>query len=262
MFLRKLGRFFWFTAEVTWAALDYFRSAAFAPAQTKRLARAAWLQRASRRHLRIFNFHATVTGPIPRQGLLASNHLSYLDILVLSSITPAVFVSKAEVRNWPLFGWFAMLAGTVFVNRERRSQVGQTNQEIEQALAENALVVLFPEGTSSDGKQLLPFKTSLLEPVARDPHDIAICWLHYELEDGDAGEEVCYWGDHTFVPHLANLVGKRSIRAKIRFGEFKKTTTDRKELARQLHAAISRLMTASAQAAPEQAATGGQPPTS
>ena len=238
MILRKLGRSCWFTAEVSWAVIDYARRAAFAPAKTKRLARAAWLQRASRRHLRIFNFSASVTGPIPQQGLLVSNHLSYLDILVLSSITPAVFVSKAEVRKWPLFGWLAMLAGTVFVNRERRTQVGQTNQEIEQALAENTLVVLFPEGTSSDGKQLLPFKTSLLEPVARDPHDIATCWLHYELTDGDAGQEVCYWGDHSFFPHLMNLIGKRAIRAEIRFGTFKKETTDRKELARQLNAAV------------------------
>jgi 1-acyl-sn-glycerol-3-phosphate acyltransferase len=228
-------------AEVSWAVVDYVCRAAFAPAKTKRIARAEWLQRASRRHLRIFNFSATVTGPIPQQGLLVSNHLSYLDILVLSSITPAVFVSKAEVRQWPLFGWLASLAGTVFVNRERRTQVGQTNQEIEQALAEQALVVLFPEGTSSDGKQLLPFKTSLLEPVARDPHDIATCWLHYELTDGDASQEVCYWGDHMFFTHLMNMVGKRSIHAEVRFGTFKKETTDRKELAKQLNAAVAML---------------------
>ena len=243
MIFRVVGRVCWFAAEVSWAVLDYVLRAAFAPPATKRAARAAWLQRASRRHLRIFKYRATISGPIPRHGLLVSNHLSYLDILVISAITPAVFVSKAEVRKWPLFGWLAMLAGTVFVNRERRTQVGKTNQEIEQALAENALVTLFPEGTSSNGTQLLPFKTSLLEPVAQNSHDIALCYLHYELADGDASNDVCYWGDHSFFPHLINLVGKRSIHAEIRFGKFKKETTDRKELARQLYDAVATLGT-------------------
>jgi 1-acyl-sn-glycerol-3-phosphate acyltransferase len=241
MILRVVGRSCWFAAEVSWAVLDYVLHAAFAPAATKRAARAAWLGRASRRHLRIFNYRATISGPIPQRGLLVSNHLSYLDILVISSITPAVFVSKAEVRQWPLFGWLAALAGTVFVNRERRTQVGKTNLEIEQALAEDALVTLFPEGTSSNGKQLLPFKTSLLEPVAQNSHHIALCCLHYELTDGDASNDVCYWGDHSFFPHLVKLIGKRSIHAEVRFGTFKKETTDRKELARQLYDAVAAL---------------------
>ena len=66
-------------------------------------------------------------------------------------MTPAVFVSKADVRRWPLFGWFAAIAGTVFVDRERRTHVGEVNREIEAALAAGALVVIFPEGTSSNG---------------------------------------------------------------------------------------------------------------
>jgi len=241
MIFRVAGRSCWFVAEVSWAVLDYLLRAAFAPPAAKRAARAAWLSRASRRHLRIFNYSATISGPIPQRGLLVSNHLSYLDILVIATITPAVFVSKAEVRQWPLFGWLAALAGTVFVNRERRTQVGKTNFEIEQALAENTLVTLFPEGTSSNGKQLLPFKTSLLEPVAQNTHNIALCSLHYEVPDGDASNDVCYWGDHTFFPHLVHLIGKRSIHADIRFGKFKKDTTDRKELARQLYDAVAAL---------------------
>lgn len=205
------------------------------------MARARWLQQASRRHLKIFDYTAGVTGPIPTRGLLVANHLSYLDILAIAAVTPAVFVSKADVRRWPLFGWLAGLAGTVFVERERRTHVGAVNDEIQQALDGGALVVVFPEGTSSDGTTILPFRTSLLEPAARSQHPIATAWLHYELPDGDAREEVCYWGDHVFFPHLLNLTGKRSVRATLRFGSFEKHTEDRKELARQLHAEVVKL---------------------
>ena len=221
--------------------LNYLLTAARAPHDTERRERAAWLSRSSRRHLKIFGYSAAVSGPIPQKGLLICNHLSYLDILAISAVTPAVFVSKAEVRRWPLFGWFAAIAGTVFVDRERRTHVGEVNREIEAALDAGALVVVFPEGTSSDGLLVRPFRTSLLEPAARGRHEISVGWLHYELEDGDASQEVCYWGDHTFFPHVLNLLGKKSIRATLRFAKFPRTTDDRKVLAGQLHDAVVQL---------------------
>lgn len=241
MTLRAAGRLCWFAWEVMVIILNYLFTAAFAPEKNRRHARAAWLGRSSRRHLKIFGCSVNVAGAIPQSGLLVSNHLSYLDILVICSTTPAVFVAKSEVRRWPLFGWFAAIAGTVFVERERRQHVGDVNREIESALAAGLLVVVFPEGTSSDGATVLPFRTSLLEPAARGGHDLAVGWVHYELDDGDAGQEVCYWGDHSFFPHLLNLMGKRRIRATLRFGNFHRTTADRKELALQLHAAVLEL---------------------
>src|ERR1035437_7458535 len=218
MTIRATGRLIWFDWEVLVIILNYFFTAALAPKAERRRARAAWLSRSSRRHLKIFGFSADVAGPIPQSGLLISNHLSYLDILAISATTPAVFVSKAEVRRWPLFGWFAALGGTVFVERERRTHVGEVNREIEVALDAGALVVIFPEGTSSDGQTVLPFRTSLLEPAARGGHEISVGWLHYELADGDARQEVCYWGDHAFFPHLLNLLGKKSIGATLGVG--------------------------------------------
>jgi len=241
MTIRAAGRLCWFAWEVVVIIINYFLTTAFAPAKTKRLARAAWLSRSARRHLKIFGYSAKISGAVPSSGLLICNHLSYLDILAICSTTPAVFVSKADVRRWPLFGWFAALGGTVFVERERRTHVGEVNREIETALAAGALVVIFPEGTSSDGKSILPFRTSLLEPAARGGHEISVGWIHYELDDGDAGNEVCYWGDHTFFPHLLNLMGKRRIRATLRFGKFHRTTDDRKELAQQLREAVLQL---------------------
>ena len=241
MTLRAAGKLGWFAAQIAVNVVDYSFRVAFVSKNAKRAARAAWLQRATRRHLKIFNFKTQVSGSIPASGLIVSNHLSYLDILVLSSVTPAVFVSKADVRKWPVFGWLAAIGGTVFIERERRTHVGAVNREIESALSEGVPVVVFPEGTSSDGKNILPFRSPLLEPVAGGSHTITTSWIHYTLGDGDAAQEICYWGDHTFFPHLLNLLDKRQIRAKVCFGRFERTTDDRKELAKQLQAAVEKL---------------------
>jgi hypothetical protein len=77
-----------------------------------------------------------------------------------------------------------------------------------------------------------------LEPVTTGAHPIAVGYLHYELEGGDACNEVCYWGDHTFFPHAVNLLGQKRVRATMRFGTFRRTTDDRKELAKQLRDAV------------------------
>ena len=218
--------------------LDYLFRCAFRSPEARRAARAAWLHRATKRTLRFFRFEIRATGPIPSHGLLISNHLSYLDILVLSSITPAVFVSKHDVKYWPVFGQFAVLGGTVFVDRRRRFQVGRVNDEITAALNDDALVVLFPEGTSTNGQDILPFKSPLLEPATNPAWPTAVSRIHYELDDGDASEEVCYWGGHTFFPHMLNLLSKRRLRATVRFGQFSGRNGDRKELARQLRMEI------------------------
>jgi 1-acyl-sn-glycerol-3-phosphate acyltransferase len=241
--VRVVGRLLWIMAEFTIAALNYTR---WCGGNCSGATRAAWLQHTSRRMLRIFKTEIQTAGAAPKNGLLVSNHLSYLDILVLASITPAMFVAKQEVKSWPVFGFFAKLAGTVFVDRERRTRVGQTTDEIQSALDRGALVVLFPEGTSSNGETVLPFKSSLLEPAARQTHSLFASLIQYQLDDGDVGEEVCYWKDMTLVPHLINLLGKRALRASVRFTQLRAGSTDRKVLARQLHSEILRLKEAPA----------------
>ena len=241
MTVRAAGRFIWFGCQVLMSVVDYACRVAWVPEKSRRAARAAWLQRATIRHLKIFGFTSEITGQIPRTGLLVSNHLGYMDILVLGSLTSAVFVSKADVRRWPVFGWLAALAGTVFIERERRLHVGAVNAQIQAALDDGMLVVIFPEGTSSNGADVLPFRSPLLEPVAGGTHHITISRLQYSLQDGDAADEACYWGDHSFFPHLLNLLGKRALHAKVHFAPYGSSTADRKELAKQLHAAVSGL---------------------
>jgi 1-acyl-sn-glycerol-3-phosphate acyltransferase len=239
--LRVIGRLIWFGGEVLLAMFDFLIHCAFRRQRSWLAARASWLQRSSRRCLRIFRLQPRVTGPVPARGLLISNHLSYLDILVFASLTPAVFVSKRDVKFWPVIGWLAGLAGTLYVDRERRTQVGRTNEEIQKALADGVVVVLFPEGTSSDGRTVLPFKSSLLEPVAQQIHPVSVASIQYQLAAGEVTEEVCYWGDMTFLPHLLNLLGQHTVQVAVRLAPFQPNSGDRKMLAGSLHAEVLRM---------------------
>jgi lyso-ornithine lipid O-acyltransferase len=234
-----------FIEVVVIALADYLFSCAFTHKLPKPMARAQWLQRQSRRAVKIFDVRMSVSGPVPAGGLLISNHLTYLDILVISSITPAVFVAKHEIKSWPVIGLLAQMAGTLFIDRARRTQVGEMNAQIEATLNSGALVVLFPEGTSSDGRSVLPFKSSLFEPAACRMHSVTIGSIQYAMDDGDPAYEICYWGDHVFFPHLLNLLGHRAFRVTVRFAPFNPPAVDRKELARLSRAEILKLKEAS-----------------
>lgn len=239
--LRVTGRLLWLGGELLLAAIGYATRCVFQSHESLPLVRAKWLQRSSRRMLRIFQVQTHVAGGIPTNGLLVSNHLSYLDVLVLATITPSQFVAKSEVRHWPVFGWFARLAGTIFVNRSKPSQAAESADKIAAALRDGALVVLFPEGTSSGGETVLPFKSSLLEPAMRNVHALTAGVIAYHLSNGDVSEEVCYWKDMTLLPHLINLLSKRAIRASVGFTELRQGSSNRKELARQLHSEVLKL---------------------
>ena len=196
--------------------------------------RAAWLHGWCRFACRVLGVHVTTHGTMPSSGLLVSNHLSYLDIVVLSSIRPCVFVAKYDVARWPLFGWLANAAGTIFVNRDRKLGASTSIDVIREAIAGGSLVALFPEGTSSDGSTVLPFKPALLESAVQLRCPIAAASIDYALDDGSVANEVCYWRDMTLVPHLVNLFFKREIRANCSFSPERIRAGDRKEIARQL----------------------------
>ena len=203
--------------------------------------RTRWLQRAARRTLRLFRVEIEAHGPRPATGLLVSNHLSYLDIIVLATLVPVVFVSKSEIKRWPVFGWFGRMAGTLFVERTRRSDVGRMSAAIRTLLAEGHVVAFFPEGTSWNGRELLPFKSSLLEPIVGSPYPLSVAGIGYTLTDGLVESDVCYWGDMTFLPHLVRLMSRKQVRVQVRFAIVGERAGDRKALARQLHAAVLQL---------------------
>jgi 1-acyl-sn-glycerol-3-phosphate acyltransferase len=203
------------------------------PARRLRV-RAAWLHSWSRFACRVLGIRVTTRRSIPSSGLLVSNHLSYLDIIGLSSIRPCVFVAKNDVATWPLFGWLARAAGTIFVDRERRLSSPKAVDVIRNAMAGGSVVVIFPEGTSSDGSTVLPFKSALLESAVQLRCPVTAASIDYDLEDGSVADEVCYWRDMTLVPHLLNLLFKREIRAKYSFSPAKIRAGYRKEIAREL----------------------------
>ena len=170
-----------------------------------------------------------------------ANHLSYIDILVLGSIRPLVFLSKAEVRSWPLIGTLTRFAGTLYIKREQKSDVVRLGGEMTRVVEAGMVAVLFLEGTSSDGQTILPFRSSLLAPAAERDWPATGAWLHYELPGGSVADEVCYWGDMTFGPHVLNLLSKNDIQAFVSFGSQVSEGLDRKEMARALHSQVSRL---------------------
>jgi len=183
----------------------------------------------------------TVEGTPPARGLIVSNHLSYLDILVFSSIMPCSFVSKSEVKWWPGIGWAASLAGVIYIDRTHPSATRNIQPEIAATLARGACLVLFPEGTSGDGTSVRPFHSSLLQAAVEDRSPITAACITYELEDGDPRLDVCYWGDMTLVPHAVKLFRKGEVRAHVRFSLNRRAFADRKEAARKLWEEVSAL---------------------
>jgi 1-acyl-sn-glycerol-3-phosphate acyltransferase len=182
-----------------------------------------------------------VTGSPAGPGLIASNHLSYLDIMVYSAIAPCAFVSKREVRSWPAVGWIATLAGTIYVDRSRRSETHTVQPEIQAALAHGLPLVLFPEGTSSDGSQVMRFHSSLFQPAVDLQAPVSAASIAYSVPDGHAGTDACYWGTMTLLPHLLNLLGKHSIRVAVNFSADAFRFTDRKEAAQRMHEEVEQL---------------------
>ena len=205
--------------------------------------RIAWMQWMSRRFLALLHCRVTVSGTIPAEGLVACNHLGYVDILALGSLCPGIFVAKSDVDSWPVFGWLSRNAGTIFVSRDNPAEVPAQLTTMERPLREGIPVVLFPEGTSSDGSRVLPFRSSLLESAIRSGKPITPAAISYYLRgSGDPGEEIAYWGDHSLLPHLLNLLSKPGFEARITFGPSRPPESDRKREADRLHAEVSGLM--------------------
>lgn len=230
------------------AAIDYLRLALRTLGRPTLLQRGQWLHRWSPFANRAIGLHLQCQGAPPPQGMIVSNHLSYLDILAYSAVAPCVFVAKQEVAGWPVLGLFARMAGTIFVDRTRRMKAGETNLAIADALRQGAVIVLFPEGTSSAGHSVLPFHSSLFESLAQLNSTISPAAIRYELSDGSVSEEVCYWGEMTLAPHLLNLLRRRRVRTQIVFRRLDLDVRhfSRKQVAKILHDTVCSLLSQSA----------------
>ncbi len=164
--------------------------------------------------------------------LLVTNHLSYLDVVVLRAVVDGVFVAKQEVRSWPILGALAQLVGTLFVPRRVTRALPGLGAAIAEAVTEQRGVILFAEGTSTDGRTILPLRTALLEWAARSEHPVHVATLWYDTapDDPPAREVLCWWGDMAFLPHLRRVARLRQATAVVRFGPHPVASADRRQL--------------------------------
>jgi 1-acyl-sn-glycerol-3-phosphate acyltransferase len=206
--------------------------------------RALWLHRSCRLVLRRLGFGLRLVGNLPRNGLIASNHLSYLDILFYGATVPCVFVSKIEVRGWPLLGLLAALGGTVFVNRQSAASAGNAAEQIENLLASGVLVLVFPEGTSSDGEGVLRFHASLFEPAVRAAAPVTAAAIGYSADGGIVESDLCYYGEISFAPHLLKTLGLPGVVATLRFSSAGPIYGERKKAAALTREAVVQLRSA------------------
>ena len=158
---------------------------------------------------RILGVRMEVIGPRPHKGplLIASNHVSWLDIVVLSAVAPVSFVAKKEVSRWPLFGTLARLQRTVFVDRDRRHATGPSRNEMQDRLKGGEMLVLFAEGTSGDGRSVLPFKSAFfgaaeLPGVLVQPVSLAYRGHRNLPMTRRLLPSYAWYGDMEMVPHL------------------------------------------------------------
>lgn len=185
--------------------------------------------------LAALEIEVSVTGCMPRDGLLVCNHLGYLDVLVIAAQGPVVFVAKSDVRGWPVIGKLLDLAGTILAERGRPLTARTTAGCVRTALEAGLTVVLFPEGTSSDGSSVLPFKPALLQAALDAGARVTPAAIAYQAVGGDAAREVCYWGEATFLPHLVRLAGLTKVEANLNIGTARSLPADRKTAAGRLH---------------------------
>ena len=190
--------------------------------------------------------------------LILANHASWLDIVVITALTPAVFVAKKEVASWPIFGWLAKLQRTVFIDRERRHRTGAATQEIAARLLGGDAVVLFAEGTSSDGNRILPFRSALIgavhhaigasthhERVTVQPLSLAYVNLSGLPLGRTFRSRVAWYGDADLIPHLLNVCAAGAIDVVVSWGEPLSygMSADRKDIARIAEQEVRRLTT-------------------
>lgn len=207
--------------------------------------------------LRIMGVRVKAIG-LPARGqsvLLASNHVSWMDILVLGSITGVHFVSKSEVRNWPVMGRFARLQRSVFIERERKRTSSEQAREIAARLSDGDPMVLFAEGTTGDGNRVLPFKSTLFgavklvmdgskDPVLVQPVAIAYVARHGLMLDRNERREVAWIGGADFVPHFLQILRRAHLDVEVRFGDpiVFSAEVDRKEISRQAEQKVREML--------------------
>jgi len=194
--------------------------------------------------LRILGIRLQAAPPptLPNGALLVCNHVSWLDIYLIHAARRVHFVSKAEVRGWPVAGWLAHKTGTLFIERGRRADTARINTEMRALIQSGAWVAVFPEGTTSDGRGMRRFMPSLLQPAVELNCPIVPAALRYLSLDHAYSATPAYIDDISMWQSLKQIVSEPGLIAELHFGEPIVPTGHRRELAAQAEAATARLL--------------------
>lgn len=211
----------------------------FSPAQRDRFIM-AW----SRRLLRVLGVRVRTTPApsLPGGALLVCNHVSWLDIYLIYAAQRVHFVSKSEVRAWPVAGWLAHKTGTLFLERGRRADTARVNAEMRALMQSGAWVAVFPEGTTSDGRGLRRFLPSLLQPAVELNCPIVPAALHYRSLDNAFNAAPAYIDEMSLWQSLMRIVNEPGLIAELQFGEPILPNGHRRDLAAQAERAVTVLL--------------------
>lgn len=195
--------------------------------------------------------------PASSGGLfLVSNHVGYLDGFVLGALFPVIYISKSELKGWPLIGAMTRLSGALFIDRQRKNHISEYIEDIAGVLRQGANVLFFPEGTSTNGERLLPFKSAFFEAPLKAACGVVPVTLRYQAIDGRplTGEnrgQVYWYAEMTFMDHFFRLLGHCSIEVDVVFHEMISLCAQgekdlaRKELSERAFASIASSLSAS-----------------
>ena len=191
------------------------------------------------------HFHGVPAGGLPGNLLIVANHISWLDIFVLNALQPARFIAKAELRRWPVVGWLSTSVGTLYVERARRRHARSVNREATTALSRGDVIAIFPEGTTTDGTTMLPFKGSLLQPIVDAGGHVQPIAIRYRDAAGVQSVAPAYVGDTTFMASFWSVTRERSLIAELHLAAVLPVGAQhRRELARDAEAAIRTVLAA------------------
>lgn len=175
------------------------------------------IQRWSKQLLAMMGLEIATSGTavIERGALLVANHISWLDIFVVLALTPARFVAKADIRHWPVAGLLAAEAGTIFIERTRKSDTQRVNRVLENLLRAGDIIVVFPEGKTTDGAAVAPFHASLLAPAIATEAIVQPLAIRYERADGSRDDAPAFTDDQSLLHSAWRVASQPKTRVRL-----------------------------------------------
>ena len=200
-----------------------------------------------RRLLGCFNISTTVSGTLPGKDthgvLFVANHISWADIHAINALFPVRFVAKLEVRSWPVFGYLVRKSGTIFINRTRQRDAARVVQIASNALKLKDNLCVFPEGTTTEGEQILPFKSSLIQAAIDAGTMVIPVAIRYTQPDGSLNRAAAYAGETTMVESMLAFIHMRTPTVHLHFCQpIAAREMSRQALAELAHAEISSVL--------------------